>query len=60
MLLLQVATYDHACSEMSLEHFAFTLERSAANPITASTTATTVVTKSSISAVPTPASQCYS
>ena len=58
--LIVLATYDCAYSEMSLEHFRFTLECSAATPITASTTATTVVTESFISAVPTPGSQCRS
>ena len=60
--LIVLATYDHTCSEMSLEHFGFTLERSAATLITSSTAAatTTVVTKSSISAFPTQASQSVS
>ena len=49
--VLGVASLSRTCSEMSLERFGFSLARSAATPITASTSATTVVTESSTSAV---------
>ena len=53
---LNCIRYERACSEMSLEHFGFSLAHSASTPIAASTTGTTVVTECSISVVPTPVS----
>lgn len=58
--VLSVASLSRMCSEMSLERFGFSSARSAATPIPASTSATTVVTESSTSAVHTPVSQSSS
>ena len=53
--------YNLSSNKISLKHFGFSLAYSAATLVTAGTTATTVVTKYSVSAVPTPMmSQCSS